>query len=567
MSLLPSHSSEKAYIADRNIFVFTMDKLPVEILHNIFDNLDAETIFFSVRPVCRLFQSISQTYNQYNFDGRLISRPNFGVLLHFIPTEYIQTLTLYNTETIPNQFEPFFGLIRLQKLSRLQSLTLIGIDEAQFNYLLKRLDISLLRSFIVDIQHCDDRRRKKTNFNLLKIISQPTIRYIDINLLRRHRLKDIEWPLECSVENLTINDDFIFQTLSKAISCSPRLRKLTLKSFNTSLIPVQPCEILFKQLESLIIEELNVPISEFQKFLLLTPSLRRLKFKNRLLFNSQEWEQFIQVNLPCLTQFEFHCSAYSFSTEQEDLRDLIESFQTPFWLEHKKWFITGNFDSPITLFTIPNLKENSTTNTSSKDLCIRVRSNITNDDIQNVVGSRTNITTLKIEFDRNVPTNIIQLFENHLILSNLIEIKLFINWWKNFNNQSLYLMVTYLSNCQQLSKLEIGLLYISYRMRACLEHICSLLPTQIKDLQIPISDLKQLKIIVERCVQLRILSPIIHRSNIRKEVRDWINDNTVGSVFRREQRYLPESIWLGKKIDQIDTNNKRFKTTDEVRIC
>ena len=564
MSLLPNYSSKKTQTVDRNIFVFTMDRLPAEILHNIFDSLDAETIFFSVRPVCRLFRSISQTYNRYNFDCRSISRPNFGVLLHFIPTEYIRTLALYNTKTIPNQFEAFFSLIRLQKLSRLQSLTLIGIAEAQFNYLLKRLNISLLRSFIVHIQHCDDRRRKKTNFNLLKIISQPTIRYIDINLLRRHRLKDIEWPLECSVENLTINDGFIFETLSKIISCSPRLRKLTVKSFNASLIPAHPCKILFKQLESLIIDELDVRISEFQKFLLLTPSLRRLKFKNDLLFNSQEWEQFIQVNLPCLTQFEFYCSTYNFSTTQEDLRVLVESFQTPFWLEHKKWFITGNFDSLVTLFTIPNFEENSTTNTSSKDLCVYVRSNTTNDDIQKVVGSRTNITTLQIEFDRNIPANIIQLLEDNLILSNLVEIKVSGNFWSYLNSQSLYLMLTYLSNYQQLSKLEIESPHDPYRLYAYLEHICLLLPTQIKDLQILISDLKQLKIIVERCVQLRMLSLVIHNAKVRKEVRDWINNNTVGSICRCEHPI--ESIWVGKKIDQIDTSNKRFKTTGEVQI-
>ena len=536
-----------------------MDKLPAEILHNIFDNLDAETIFFSVRPVCRLFRSISQTYNRYNFDFRLISRPNFGVLLHFIPTEHIRTLALYDTKTIPNQFELFFGLIRLQKLTHLQSLTLIGIDEAQFNYLLKRLNISLLRSFILDIQHCDDRRRTKTNFNLSKIISQSTIRHIHINF---NRNRDIEWPVECSIESLTINDNFKFETLSKIVSCSPRLRKLTVKSFKTSLIPVQPCEISFKQLESLIIEELDVPIREFQKFLLLMPTLRRLKFKNFRLFNSQEWEQFIQVNLPCLTQFEFFCSTYRFSTTEEEFRVLVESFQTPFWLEHKKWFISGNFDSLITLFTIPNFEENSTTSISSKDLYTFVDSNTTNHCIQKTVGSRTNITTLQIKFDDDVPTNIIQLFENHLILSNLIEIKLSIVWEANFNSQSIYLMLTYLSNCQQLSKLKIEPLYNLFRTRVYLEDIYLWVPTQIKDLQIPINDLKQLKIIVERCVHLRILSLETHKANVRKEVRDWINDNTVGSVFRWEHPI--ENIWLGKKIGQIDTNNKRFKTTDEV---
>ena len=36
----------------------SMDNLPVEIFHRIFDHLDIETIFFSIRPVCRLFRSL-----------------------------------------------------------------------------------------------------------------------------------------------------------------------------------------------------------------------------------------------------------------------------------------------------------------------------------------------------------------------------------------------------------------------------------------------------------------------------------------------------------------------------
>jgi hypothetical protein len=42
----------------------SIERLPVEILHRIFDDLDAQSILLSVRPLCRLFRAMVSTYNR-----------------------------------------------------------------------------------------------------------------------------------------------------------------------------------------------------------------------------------------------------------------------------------------------------------------------------------------------------------------------------------------------------------------------------------------------------------------------------------------------------------------------
>ncbi|CAF4581290.1 unnamed protein product [Rotaria sp. Silwood1] len=68
--------------------------LPVEIFHYIFDNLDAQTILFSIRPTCRLFQAMN-----------------------------VISLRLCDNEYTPNQIASFISLIHLRQFARLHSIT------------------------------------------------------------------------------------------------------------------------------------------------------------------------------------------------------------------------------------------------------------------------------------------------------------------------------------------------------------------------------------------------------------------------------------------------------------
>jgi hypothetical protein len=73
----------------------SIENLPVELFHRIFDNLDAQTILFSIRSVCRLFRSVVNSYDRYNLDFKVIFKCNFHRLWQLIQPQHLNSLTLY----------------------------------------------------------------------------------------------------------------------------------------------------------------------------------------------------------------------------------------------------------------------------------------------------------------------------------------------------------------------------------------------------------------------------------------------------------------------------------------
>ncbi len=160
----------------------SIENLPVELFHRIFDHLDAQTILLSVRSVCRLFRSIVNNYNRYKFDFEIISKTNFHCLCQLIQPQHLITLTLYHNEQIPDQISFFISNYRLRQLTQLHSLNLFGINEVHLDLILKRINLNLLTSFSLHIQTYDDRRRKTTAHYLSLMMTQPTLRKVELNI-------------------------------------------------------------------------------------------------------------------------------------------------------------------------------------------------------------------------------------------------------------------------------------------------------------------------------------------------------------------------------------------------
>ncbi|CAF1396367.1 unnamed protein product [Adineta steineri] len=137
-----------------------MENFPVEILYRIFDNLDSETILLSIRPVCRLFRAVVNTYNRYIYNFESISKSNFYLQCRLIRPENVISLILSNNEQIPDQISLFMSSVRLRQMTRLQSITFIGINELQLNNIFKRTNLNFLISFTLHIEKYDDRRKK-----------------------------------------------------------------------------------------------------------------------------------------------------------------------------------------------------------------------------------------------------------------------------------------------------------------------------------------------------------------------------------------------------------------------
>ena len=102
--------------------------------------------------------------------------------------------------------------------------------------------------------------------------------------------------------------------------------------------------------------------NELESFLLLTPSVTFLRITGECsIFDGKRWEKFIQANLPQLNQFEFNIQCQKSDGQTPANLDLIlTSYQSSFWIEDKKWFVTIERDEEkiydFEIFSIPNWK-------------------------------------------------------------------------------------------------------------------------------------------------------------------------------------------------------------------
>ncbi|CAF3747472.1 unnamed protein product [Rotaria sp. Silwood1] len=342
-----------------------MQKLPVELFHCILDNLDTKTIIFSVRHVCRLFRSLVNNYDRYVLNLTLVSKRDLILFCRLINPNNVISLTLSNEEQTSNQIDFFISLVRLRQFTRLHSINLLHINESQLNFILEQINLNSLTSFSFGIKQYDDRRINTMNNFLTSMVSKSNFRKIEFNLTKE-RLSQISWPLDCSIQYLIVNQNVTMDNLLIILQCSPHLHTIILKETldeiinHVSLKFASP--IYFRQLTSLTMENFRETVDDLESFLLLTPSLVHLKLVgNRSMFDGKRWEQFIEINLPNLDKFEFYFDYWSSDEKTSAYLELIiASFRTPFWIEHKKWFVNCACDIKrsytVYLYSIPICK-------------------------------------------------------------------------------------------------------------------------------------------------------------------------------------------------------------------
>ena len=555
-----------------------MDNLPVEIFHRIFDHLDIETIFFSIRPVCRLFRSIIQSYDRLDFHLKIISKTRFDVLCRFIPPQNIRSLTLQNNERIPDQISPFLRQVHLRQLTRLHSIDLDGIDEFQLNYLFKRISVDLLRSFSIQM----NRTGQTTVNHLSTVVRQSNLRNLHLNI-QNNRLSEISWPMNCSIECLTVHGDITFDNLVKIFSCSPQLHRLIIKDEFSWLNPNNVKVHSFPPLKSLVVENANLSVNELESFLLLSPSLVYLKLIGRCeTFDGKRWKEFIQVNLPHLDQFQFDVVCHKMTEQtREDFQSILQSFRCSFWIEHKKWFVQCQWNpansSDYELYSIPMCKSSFEIDFDWKKEMISTsdqRFETTNIDqitlrlgffsIESILTSMNipyfpNVTKLHLHFYFNgeISINSTNFLSKIINLSELIEVHLECDYLSLGDENLVCDILTQLGQSSKLSTLIIQSEFSPDSIYPYLKEICQTIPPKIKYLKIPIKTTKEIQFIVERCNQLIVLQFPWKHLIFSKEIVQWIENNLIGSIDPKSNQY--DAIWIGKIKQTIQSNTKRIK--------
>ena len=319
----------------------SIEALPVEVFHQIFNHLDAETIFLSVRPVSKLFRSIVNSYDRYVLDFNLMSKANFNVLCRSIYPQSVISLIFSNKKIQTNQIDLFISFNHIEKFTHLRSLTVLEIDEYQLNFILERINLNLLASFAFSIRKYDDGCREKTIDLLTALVTRSNLVKLKARLVK-NRLLNLSCQLNSTIQHLTIIRDIDTETLLKILTYSPHLHTLIIKRL-PNLSYTDMISKCFPQIISLTIKELSGSQDMFELFLSKTPSLMHMSLNGQgVELDGQRWEKFITNYLPQLKKFAFDLyehTRYGLAYTPIDIERIISSFQTPFWIEQKKWFV------------------------------------------------------------------------------------------------------------------------------------------------------------------------------------------------------------------------------------
>jgi hypothetical protein len=328
--------------------------LPTELLHRICDFLDAETIVLSFRRVCVQLSAVTETFNRYKIRLSSMSKMN---ICRIIPAENVVLLDFGNEKSAINRIELFLSLFDIHQFTRLRSLSIRSINISDLNIILHHVIMNCkLTSFSIysDISQDSD----KTLQLLSSTIAQRSLH----NLLLNFDLTDkdkLSWPRQCMTTNLSIGTCTIKQ-FSSILQNSPYLHTLIMN--NCQIIEVDDAFLFnsYQQLNSLTLNDMKMTMDKLEYLLSFLPSLTHLdltspgkpyEFVQRL----SRWEEFIQLRLPRLSQFEF--CIFCYCSDWENFHALITAFRTPFWLEEKRWFVTCQFrddwTSSFTVFTSP----------------------------------------------------------------------------------------------------------------------------------------------------------------------------------------------------------------------
>ena len=211
--------------------------------------------------------------------------------------------------------------------------------------------------------------------------------------------------------------------------------------------------------------------------------------------NGRNWEELIQSSLPLLKTFRFCFPFQSYRSTPHDIKDVVASFSTPFYLLEKCWFIRCDVDSRYsvigTLYSLPFAFAEMPINITSFDTSMSTL--IVNDTDEAKYNSYEKVKTLLFNEKCHMPnrsflaSNIVRLVLKtalptswHFLLTNLRHVEF---------RRTLHMPSTdfaqFLTNSPQLQSLTLPILALTKLTdRFTNNTVCDLLSQRIQSLTI-----------------------------------------------------------------------------------
>lgn len=336
------------------------DTLPIELIYRIFDYLDVKTLLLSIRYVCKSLYLTTNAYNRYDFNFKSIAKPYFRFICEIIPLENVISLTLSDEDKTRGQIQLFLSLVDIEKLTRLQSLSLLQINEAHLTIFSQYISTASLKSLSIStpIVHV---RGHKTPLLLSSAIGNNSIANLYLTIWTKD-WKDLQWPMNSTLKYLRIVNYITLKQLCIILQHSPHLRTLVLKEVDDDDSENSLVGISYPQVSTLIFDDGFIDINKIEKCVSLTPSLTYIKLIGTgSLFTSSfdgfRWEKIVRTKLRSLRKFEFFLYILTQSNyRSHNIEILMNSFRTPFWLETIPCHINCDYinnSHKILLYTLP----------------------------------------------------------------------------------------------------------------------------------------------------------------------------------------------------------------------
>lgn len=323
----------------------------MEILYSIFDQLSVQTIVLSIGNTCRHLRVVVQSYDRYEIDLRQVSYSNLKRIRRLIAPEKVQSLTV--SESMGAQYQSIFNV---KELTCVRTLTLAGIRESALRDIMKLVNIPALISLSIDIGEASKHSEPAATY-LTSILIRANLQKLALKI-PVERFEYIKLFRPNSIQHLELAGCLPFQQIHRILSYMPHLETFIIDSCSMK-ITTQDKLIPFQSMKFFTMKKLNMKVNHLELLLQLMPSLTRLKLiGDGNFFDGYRWQQFIRTKLLSLEKFEFF-----FTLQQADpnfisvMEQTVETFQTPYWLEMKRWFVkcdcTIGSQRSVQLYSIP----------------------------------------------------------------------------------------------------------------------------------------------------------------------------------------------------------------------
>ncbi|CAF3783919.1 unnamed protein product [Adineta steineri] len=572
--------------------MFCIEDFPNEIIYRILDNVEDIYSIISFTCTCQRFFKCRNTYNNYKINFESISKKSFDFICNFMNPFNIIKLKLSDDDNkTPGQIKYFIKNFPVNQLNYLKSLELIQINENDLEDILKYFVNSSLNFLHIEYRQYFGMLNQSTINLLYDILSLKSLKKVYLDM-RSYRTDSIQWPNQSSIEYLTLIHLNLNQFI-EIIQKPNKFKSIILRNFlmkDSNMNSSSSKEIYLKEIQSFQIEESELFMDKILWLISFMNKLISLKFEGFTsfidkIFQNNQLENFIQTNLIYLKTFQFFIrfSPVEFKINFLIINSFIEQFQKIFWISKFNCSIICDFikdSNELYAYSIPSsnhyLKYSDQLSITSistqpefnylnrrfhsiyqldlnlKDLQIK------NCEEEEDIRLFPKLKNLKLTLSDQCLLNSFEILSKRIYLNKLNKIVLIISSRGNNHDLLMKKFLIFLNNLSNINSIEIFNRWYGIFSYINIKYFCSMIPNNIKHLNIDISDINQIKILIENLQHILSFKFkfSFDKSVYINEILEWLNKKSINSTYISDMHYL--SVWISQQFNKTNSN-KRIK--------